>query len=116
MTFQTQRACIVFVAVHFFAARVGAEDGNLAIILSPADGAKLKAEQVFTLEYEVKPEAKAEHVHLYIDGDEAAIGHKLKAGLPFGPLTPGDHKICISPVNKAHTRTTAQSCITVKVQ
>jgi hypothetical protein len=116
MAFQSQRAYIVLVTVHLFAAPAGAEEATLAIILSPADGATLKAEQVSTLEYEVKPEAKAEHVHLYIDGDEAAIGHKLKAGLPLGPLTPGDHKICISPVNKAHTRTTAQTCISVKVQ
>lgn len=116
MTFHTQRACIVFIAVHFLTSPAGAEEGNFAMILSPADGAKLKAEQVSTLDYELKPEAKAEHVHLYIDGDEAAIGHKLKASLPFGPLTPGDHKICISPVNKAHTRTTEQTCITVKVQ
>jgi hypothetical protein len=116
MAFQTKRACIVLVAVQLLAPPVAAEDDNLAMILSPADGAQLKAEQASTLEYEVKPEANSEHVHLYIDGSEAAIGHKLKGGLPFGPLTPGDHKVCISPVNKAHTRTAAQACITVKVQ
>jgi hypothetical protein len=115
MTFQTKRASIVLVAVQLLAPPVAAEEDNLAMILSPADGAQLKAEQISTLEYEVKPEAKSEHVHLYIDGDEAAIGHKLKGSLPFGPLTPGDHKICISPVNKAHTRTAAQTCVTVKV-
>jgi hypothetical protein len=116
MVIQTKRACIVLIAVQLLAPPVAAEEDNLAMILSPADGAQLKAEQVSTLEYEVKPEAKSEHVHLYIDGNEVAIGHKLKGGLPFGPLTPGDHKVCISPVNKAHTRTTAQACITVKVQ
>ena len=115
MAFQTKGACIVLVAVQLLAPPVAAEEDNLAMILSPADGAQLKAEQISALEYEVKPEAKSEHVHLYIDGDEAAIGHKLKGSFPFGPLTPGDHKICISPVNKAHTRTAAQTCVTVKV-
>jgi hypothetical protein len=101
--------------IQFSSMAATAED-NLAMILSPPDGAKLKAEQVYAIEYEVKPEAKAEHVHLYIDGDETAIGHKLRGDFSFGPLRSGDHRICISPVNKAHTRTAAQSCITVTVQ
>jgi hypothetical protein len=115
MAHQAQRVCIGLLATQFFILPAAAED-NLATILSPAHGAKLKAEQVYTLEYDVKPESKAEHVHLYIDGDEAAIGHKLKGDFPLGPLKPGDRKICISPVNKNHTQIAAQTCITVMVQ
>jgi hypothetical protein len=115
MARQSQRVCIGLMAAQLCILPVAAED-NLVTILAPADGAKLKAEQVYTLEYEVKPEAKAEHVHLYVDGDESAIGHKLKGGFPLGPLKAGDRKLCITPVNKNHTRTAAQACITVMVQ
>jgi hypothetical protein len=115
MSRQLQRACIGLLAIQLFTFSAASE-GNFLTILSPADGAKLKAGQAYSLEYEVMPEAKAEHVHLYIDGDETAIGHKLKGDFPFGPLKPGDHKICINPVNKNHTRTAAQTCITVTVQ
>jgi hypothetical protein len=115
MAHMAQRVCIGLLATRFFIFPAAAED-NLATILSPENGAKLKAEQVYSLEYEVKPETMAEHVHLYIDGDETAIGHKLKGGVPLGPLKPGDRRICISPVNKNHTRTTVQACITVTVQ
>jgi hypothetical protein len=112
MARQSQWVCIGLLATVLPAV---AED-NLVTILAPADGAKLKAEQVYELEYEVRPEAKSEHVHLFVDGDETAIGHKLKGNFPLGPLKPGDRKICISPVNKNHTRTAAQACITVLVQ
>jgi hypothetical protein len=115
MARQSQGICIGLMATQLFIFPAAAED-NLVTILAPADGAKLKAEQVYTLEYEVKPEAKAEHVHLYVDGDEAAVGHKLKGSFPLGQLKAGDRKICITPVNKNHTRTAAQTCITVMVQ
>jgi len=115
MARQSRRVCIGLMGAQLFILPVAAED-NLVAILAPADGAKLKAEQVYTLEYEVKPEAMAEHVHLYVDGDEAAIGHKLKGDFPLGPLKVGDRKICITPVNKNHTRTAAQACISVMVQ
>ncbi|MGA7385673.1 MAG: hypothetical protein WBW81_13575 [Methylocella sp.] len=50
--------------------------------------------------YEVKPSAKVDHVHLFVDGDEAAMMHKLKGSFKLGPLKPGERKVCVSPVNK----------------
>ena len=41
---------------------------------------------------------------------------RMEGDFPLGPLKPGDRKICISPVNKNHTRIAAQTCITVMVQ
>jgi hypothetical protein len=92
-----------------------AAEENLVTILLPADGAKLEASQAYTLDFEVKPVAKAEHVHLFIDGEETAVSHKLKGSFTLGPL-PGSRRICISPVNKNHTPIAGQTCINVTVQ
>jgi len=93
-----------------------AAEENLVTILLPADGAKLEASQAYTLDFEVKPVAKAEHVHLFIDGEETAVSHKLKGSFTLGPLKPGSRRICISPVNKNHTPIAGQTCINVTVQ
>ncbi len=98
-----------------FVLPAAAED-SLTTILSPADGAKLETKHTYKLEYEVKPVAKADHVHLYVDGDEAAMVHKLKGTFKLGPLKAGDRKVCVSPVNKNHTPIGAQTCINVTVQ
>jgi hypothetical protein len=94
---------------------VAAED-NLVTIRAPADGEKLEAKHVYKLEYEVKPVVKADHVHLYVDGDEAAMSHTLKGKFSLGPLKPGERKICVRPVSKMHAPIGAESCITVTVQ
>jgi hypothetical protein len=93
-----------------------AAEENPVTILSPADGAKLEAARTYTLEYEVKPVAKAEHVHMFVDGDQTGMARKLKGSFTLGPLKPGARKICVSPVNKAHTPIAAQNCINVMVQ
>jgi hypothetical protein len=115
MASRKQKALIGFLGSMLFVIPIVAED-NLATILAPAEGSVLKAEQAYVLEYNIKPEANAEHVHLYVDGDEVGIGHKIKGDLPLGPLKVGERKICISPVNKNHTRTASQACINVMVE
>ena len=92
-----------------------AED-TLATILSPADGPKLEAKHTYKLDYEVQASAKVEHVHLFVDGDEVGMVHKLKGSFELGPLKAGERKVCVSPVNKNHTPIGAQACITVTVQ
>jgi hypothetical protein len=92
-----------------------AED-SLVTILAPADGAKLEAKKTYTLDYEVQASVKADHVHLFVDGDEVAMVHKLKGSFKLGPLKAGDRKVCVSPVNKNHTPIGAQACIHVTVQ
>jgi hypothetical protein len=115
MRLTTQGLCIGFVATYLCVLPVMAEDSPTTI-LSPADGAKLEAKHTYKLEYEVKPVAKADHVHLFVDGDEAAMAHKLKGSFTLGPLKPGNRKVCVSPVNKNHTPIGAQTCINVTVQ
>jgi hypothetical protein len=93
-----------------------AAEESYATILSPADGAKLDAKGTYTLEYEVKEAPKVSHVHLFVDGDEVGMAHKLKGSFQLGPLKPGNRKVCVSPVNKAHTPIGAQTCINVTVK
>ena len=66
-----------------------AAEDRLATILSPADGAKLEAKHTYKLEYEVNRSAKADHVHIYVDGDETGMAHKLKGSFKLGPLKRG---------------------------
>ena len=70
----------------------------------------------YKLEYEVQASVKADHVHLYVDGDEVGMVHKLKGSFKLGPMKAGDRKVCVSPVNKNHTPIGAQACIPVTVQ
>jgi len=88
------------------------EEG-LVTISAPSDGEKLTAGKTYKVDYEVKDGLKAHHVHLFVDGKEAATGHKLKGSFPLGPLTSGERKVCVVPVNKNHTPIGAQSCISV---
>jgi hypothetical protein len=99
-----------------FSVLPAAAEENSVTILSPADGAILEAARTYTLEYEVKPVDRAEHVHMFVDGDQIEIAHKLKGSFTLGPLKPGARKVCVSPVNKNHTPIAAQTCINVTVQ
>ncbi|MGA3339598.1 MAG: hypothetical protein ABSD11_03090 [Methylocella sp.] len=93
-----------------------AAEDSLVTILAPADGAKLEAKKTYPLDYEVQASVKADHVHLFVDGDEVGMVHKLKGSFKLGPLKVGDRKVCVSPVNKNHTPIGAQACIHVTVQ
>ena len=115
MTLPAQKIFVGLLAIHFFALPAAAGE-NLVTILSPADDAKLEATKTYKLEYEVKPFATAEHVHMFVDGEETAIAHTLKGSFTLGPLKPGSRKVCVSPVNKNHTAIATQSCIDVTVQ
>jgi hypothetical protein len=108
-------ATVAGIATAIYAPPAAAEK-SFAKILSPADGANLNANQTYKLEYEVEHAPKVDHVHMFVDGDEVGMAHKLKGSFKLGPLKPGDRKVCVSPVNKAHTPIGAQACINVTVQ
>lgn len=114
MTLTAQSSCIALIMILLCSLPSSAED-SFATILAPADDAKLEAKQNNKLDYEIKAAPKVDHVHLFVDGDEAGMAHKLKSSFKLGRLKPGDHKVCISPVNKNHTPIGAQACITVTV-
>lgn len=82
-------------------------------ITSPADGAKLDAMAQNKLVYEAIPGPKGDHMHLYVDGKEAAILRQLKGSYALETLAPGKHDICVKVVNKGHTPIGVEQCIKV---
>lgn len=85
-------------------------------ILSPADGARLDALEQNRIAYEVVPSPRGDHVHLYVDGKEAAILRQLKGNHTLETLSPGSRELCVKVVNKAHVPIGAEQCIKVKVE
>jgi hypothetical protein len=95
---------------------VAAEGAATVKIISPEDGAKLDAMAQNKVTYDVNPGPNGDHIHLYVDGDEAALLRKLKGAYTLDSLAPGDHRICIKVVNKNHTPIGAEGCVKVTVQ
>lgn len=87
-----------------------------ATISSPADGAKINRGTVVDLNYEVSMGDKGDHTHLYLDNNESVTLRGLKGRYSLGTLSPGEHRICVKVVNKAHTPIGAQKCINVSVE
>lgn len=82
-------------------------------ILSPMDGATVSATKDVQIQFDFRNEAKAQHVHLFLDETQIAMGHKAYGEIMAGPLSAGKRKICVSPVNANHTPVGERSCITV---
>ena len=99
----------------FFAFAVMAGESFISIV-SPVEGARISKNQVVNVQYEMRSEIAAEHVHIYVDDVEIGIGHKLQGEFPIGPLQEGPRKICINPVNKNHTPVTSKSCVNITVE
>src|SRR5512139_294562 len=84
--------------------------------LSPVEGAKLDSMAVNKVSYEVVPGPRGDHVHLYVDGKEAAVLRQLKGSYTLETLAPGKHEVCIKIVNKGHTPIGVQQCINVTAE
>jgi len=89
---------------------------QLVTIGAPAEGAKLAAGKASKLDYEVQAGTKAHHVHLFVDGGEVGTAHKLKGSFALPALKPGEHKICVAPVNTNHTPIGEKACISVTAE
>ena len=85
-------------------------------ISSPADGAKLDAMEQNKLDYSVTLGSGADHIHVYVDGKEAALLRQTKGSYTMETLSPGNHEICIKIVNKNHTPIGVERCIKVGVE
>ena len=92
-----------------------AADASVKII-SPADGTKLDAMAQNKIAYEAVPGPKGDHIHLYVDGKEAAILRQLKGTHTLETLAPGKHTICVKVVNKGHTPIGIEQCINVMAE
>lgn len=85
-------------------------------ISSPADGAKLDVMEQNKLEYNVTLGDGADHIHVYVDGTEAALLRQMQGSYTMENLAPGKHEVCIKVVNKNHTPIGVERCIKVEVE
>lgn len=85
-------------------------------ILAPQDGAVVSRSAPLVLEYAVVPGPKGDHVHIYVDGREAAIVRQLKGSYRVGRLAPGPHELAIKVVNRAHVPIGVEASLKVTVQ
>ncbi|MGO9988645.1 MAG: Ig-like domain-containing protein [Steroidobacteraceae bacterium] len=88
-----------------------AQDASVTIS-SPADGAKVGTSAV-KVAYSVVTGPKGDHVHFYVDDQEAAVLRQLKGTYTVDSLKAGTHTLCIRIVDKSHTPIGVEKCIKV---
>lgn len=86
------------------------------VITAPANGATLDAMDENRLVYEVEPGPRGDHVHVYVDNQEAGILRKLKGSYLLEGVSPGKHTICVKVVNKAHVPVGIENCVQVTMK
>jgi len=106
---------LVLVLISFAVPLAMAAGENIDII-SPVDGARLDSKAENKMDYNVTLGAAGGHVHLYVDGEEAALLRQAKGSYTFDHLSQGKHEICLKIVNKNHTPIGVERCIKVTVQ
>jgi hypothetical protein len=100
-----------------------ADDANdrAVMISSPADKSKIPGTGT-KIVFDVVPAAaaaavpaasKADHVHVFVDGDRVAQLHQLKGSYAVDKLVPGKHWLCIRVVDKAETPVGLEKCVEV---
>jgi hypothetical protein len=107
-----------FLALLIFSGHVPAAlaaDASVTIS-SPRDGAKISPKTEVDVVYEVTLGPNGNHVHLYVDSNDAVVLRALKGSHSVGTLAAGKHEICVKVVTKAHTPIGAQACVNVSVE
>ena len=85
------------------------DDGSKITIVSPKHGAKVG--DTFDLTYELVKGSKAEHAHVYLDGQP-----QKKFSGTFKGLSKGAHEITVQAATHDHDHVGASDTITVEVQ
>jgi hypothetical protein len=85
-------------------------------ISSPVDGAKLDGKAQNKLNYNITLGGDGDHIHVYVDGKQADVLHKMKGSYTLESMAQGNHEICIKIVNKNHTPVGVDRCVKVTVQ
>lgn len=92
-------------------------------ISSPADKSKIPGGGTSTkIVFDVVPAVaaaavpaapKADHVHVFVDGERVAQLHELKGSYAVDKLIPGKHWLCIRVVDRAETPVGLEKCVEV---
>jgi hypothetical protein len=99
----------VSAAVSIPPAFADVDDGSKITIISPKNGDKVG--ETFDLKYELVKGSKAEHGHVYLDGQP-----QKKFPGTFKGLSKGPHEIKVQAATHDHDHLTASDTITVEVQ
>lgn len=105
----------VLLACAGFVSMASAQTGSVKLA-SPVDGAMLDAAYPVQVVYEVVPGPKVDHIHLYVDGKEAAVLREPRGTHTVTPLSSGAHEICIKAVTRSHVPTGLEQCNKVTVK
>lgn len=99
-----------------WASGASAQATGSAKLVSPADGAMLNTVSPVLVTYEVVPGSKVDHIHLYVDGKEAAVLRETRGTHSLTPMSAGTHELCIKAVTRAHVPTGIEQCLKVTVR
>ena len=94
----------------------GMKGGGSIDIMSPADGATVKANEPVELKYKVVKSPEGNHVHISVDGGKPDVVKQMEGTHEVGPLSPGDHTITIMEVTSNHSPTGNKAMIHVKAE
>ncbi|MBF0634133.1 MAG: hypothetical protein HQK85_05735 [Nitrospinae bacterium] len=86
-------------------ASIAAVEGANIMIVSPANGARIKAGVESKLAYEVMPGKGGDHFHVWVDDAKGPSIRETKGVYTLPRLSPGDHVISIRIVAKDHSLT-----------
>ena len=104
------RSALIIVALGLSGAAFS--DEGVVTISSPAEGAKVGLSGI-KVAFEVAQAPKADHVHVFVDGEQVAELRQLKASYTVDKLTAGRHWVCFRVVDKGHTPVGAEKCVTL---
>jgi hypothetical protein len=99
-----------------FAAPLAVAAESKIEISAPIEGAKLDAKAQNKLDYNITLGNGGDHIHVYVDGKQAALLRQMKGSYTLDPLAQGSHDICIKIVNKNHTPVGVDRCVKVTAQ
>ena len=124
---------LLAVVLGTFLSTAFATEGKVTII-SPDNGARVRSSSPIHVIYMATFDNTGDHVHLYLDGQDhetlrnltirrtvesygngtwQVVRRSLKGRKAIGPLSPGEHSICIMVVDREHKPTGLQKCIEV---
>jgi hypothetical protein len=95
------------------AASIASVPGANIKIVSPANNAKIDADEEYPLVYEVTPGKGGDHFHIWVDGNRSPGLHDVKGTYTLPKLSPGEHIISLRVVTKDHIATGPEKSIKV---
>ena len=94
----------------------GGNGGGSIDIMSPADGATVKANEPLEMKYKVNKSPNGNHVHISVDGGKPDVVRQMEGTYKFGPLSPGEHTVTITEATSGHAPTGVEAMIHVKAE